>query len=120
MVCVARRAVARERPSAVDLVLLRGRDKPLAEVVVSARALNADPVLAPNTVQLDRVEIRRIPGSGGDIFRALDVLPGVVATGASHQRMALLRAYARYDGIVPIFVPLVHRTALARAKAQQD
>jgi hypothetical protein len=49
--------------------------------VVSARALNADPEFAPNTVQLDREEIRRIPGSGGDIFRALDVLPGVVATG---------------------------------------
>ena len=112
--------VVLRRISAVDLVLLRGRDEPLAEVVVSARALNADPVLAPNTVQLDRVEIRRIPGSGGDIFRALDVLPGVVATGASHQRIALLRAYARYDGIVPIFVLLVQRAALARAKAQQD
>lgn len=73
--------VVLRRISAVDLVLVRGREETLAEVVVSARALNADPDLAPNTVQLDREEIRRIPGSGGDIFRALDVLPGVVATG---------------------------------------
>ena len=58
--------------------------------------------------------------STGDIFRALDVLPGVVATGASHQRIALLRAYARYDGIVPIFAPLAQRAASARAKPQQD
>ncbi len=30
---------------------------------------------------LEREEIRRNPGSAGDVFRALDVLPGVVATG---------------------------------------
>ena len=60
---------------------MRGSDETLAEVVVSARALNADPELTPNTVLLEREEIRRIPGSAGDVFRALDVLPGVVATG---------------------------------------
>jgi Carboxypeptidase regulatory-like domain/TonB-dependent Receptor Plug Domain len=73
--------VVLRRISAVDLVLTRGRDETLAEVVVSAPAMSADPEFAPNNVQLDREEIRRIPGSGGDIFRALDILPGVVATG---------------------------------------
>jgi hypothetical protein len=32
-------------------------------------------------VLLEREEIRRNPGSAGDVFRALDVLPGVVSTG---------------------------------------
>jgi hypothetical protein len=75
-VCVVLRRI-----SAVDL---RPRARPRRDARrgggLRTRA-EADPDLAPNTVQLDREEIWRIPGSGGDIFRALDVLPGVVATG---------------------------------------
>jgi hypothetical protein len=69
------------RISAHDFVLVRGREESVAEVFVSARTISAEPEFAPNAVHLDREEIRRLPGSGGDIFRALDVLPGVVATG---------------------------------------
>ncbi|GFE82093.1 membrane protein [Steroidobacter agaridevorans] len=73
--------VVLRRVAAVEFALVRGSDDLLAEVVVSARATAGDPRATPNTVLLEREEIRRNPGSAGDVFRALDVLPGVVATG---------------------------------------
>ena len=73
--------VVLRRVAAVEFALVRGRDEELAEVVVTARATEGDPRATPNTVLLEREEIRRNPGSAGDVFRALDVLPGVVATG---------------------------------------
>lgn len=36
------------------------------------------PVAAPGAAQLDRKELQRVPGTGGDIVRALTVMPGVV------------------------------------------
>jgi hypothetical protein len=74
--------VVLRRISAVDFALVRAKEREqLTEVFVTARASREDPLSTPNTVHLEREEIRRIPGSGGDVFRALDVLPGVVATG---------------------------------------
>ncbi len=73
--------VVLRRVAAVEFALVRGRDEVLAEVVVSARAPAGDPGATPNTVLLEREEIRRSPGTAGDVFRALDVLPGVVSTG---------------------------------------
>jgi hypothetical protein len=73
--------VVLRRVAVVEFALVRGSDEMLAEVVVSARATSGDPRATPNTVLLEREEIRRNPGSAGDVFRALDVLPGVVSTG---------------------------------------
>jgi hypothetical protein len=73
--------VVLRRVAAVEFALARGSADVLSEVVVSARATAEDPRATPNTVLLEREEIRRNPGSAGDVFRALDVLPGVVATG---------------------------------------
>jgi hypothetical protein len=73
--------VVLRRVAAIEFALVRGSLEELAEVVVSARAPAGDPRATPNTVQLEREEIRRNPGSAGDVFRALDILPGVVATG---------------------------------------
>lgn len=73
--------VVLRRVAAVEFSLLRGSDQVIEEIVVSARATSGDPRATPNTVLLEREEIRRNPGSAGDVFRALDVLPGVVATG---------------------------------------
>jgi outer membrane receptor for ferrienterochelin and colicin len=73
--------VVLRRVAAVEFALVRGSGAALAEVVVSARAAAWDPRATPNTVLLEREEIRRSPGSAGDVFRALDVLPGVVSTG---------------------------------------
>jgi hypothetical protein len=73
--------VVLRRVAAVEFSLVRGSEEELAEVVVSARATAEDPRATPNTVLLEREEIRRNPGSAGDVFRALGILPGVVATG---------------------------------------
>jgi hypothetical protein len=73
--------VVLRRVAAVEFTLVRGSDEVLGEVVVSARAADGGPRATPNTVLLEREEIRRNPGSAGDVFRALDILPGVVATG---------------------------------------
>jgi len=73
--------VVLRRAAAVDFALVRGSEEGLDEVVVSARATAEDPRAAPDTVLLDREEIRRSPGSAGDVLRAMDVLPGVVSTG---------------------------------------
>jgi outer membrane receptor protein involved in Fe transport len=73
--------VVLRRVAEVEFALVRGSNEVLDEVVVSARTTAGDPRATPNTVQLEREEIRRNPGSAGDVFRALDVLPGVVATG---------------------------------------
>ncbi len=73
--------VVLRRAAAVDFALVRGSEEGLDEVVVSARATAEDPRATPNTVLLDREEIRRSPGSAGDVLRAMDVLPGVVSTG---------------------------------------
>jgi len=73
--------VVLRRSAAVEFALVRGSDEVLEEIVVTARSTAGDPQATPNTVLLDREEIRRNPGSAGDVFRALDILPGVVATG---------------------------------------
>jgi len=73
--------VVLHRVASVEFALVRAGDEEFAEVVVSARATAEDPRETPNTVLLEREEIRRNPGSAGDVFRALDILPGVVATG---------------------------------------
>ena len=65
----------------VDFTLVRATSADLEEVVVSARSPDRDPHATPGTVMLEREEIRRNPGSVSDVFRALDMLPGVVATG---------------------------------------
>ena len=64
----------------LDFILARA-ESVLEEVVVSAQSPGDDPLATPSTVMLDREEIRRSPGAFGDVFRALDILPGVVATG---------------------------------------
>ena len=73
--------VVLNRVAAVEFALVGGSEKVLDAVVVTARAPAGDPRAAPNTVRLEREEIRRNPGSAGDVFRALDILPGVVSTG---------------------------------------
>ncbi|WP_420466074.1 TonB-dependent receptor [Panacagrimonas sp.] len=78
--------VVLRRVAVVDFALVRGSDEVIdevvvTEVVVTARTTAGDPRATPNTVRLEREEIRRNPGSAGDVVRALDVLPGVVSTG---------------------------------------
>ncbi len=66
------------------LVAQPGADT-LQEVVVSTRARSADPLASVSSQRLDREEIRRSPGTAGDVFRGLDILPGVASTGEFSQ-----------------------------------
>jgi hypothetical protein len=51
------------------------------EVVVVARAVQADPFGAVSSTYLNREELRSAVGAGSDVMRALDGLPGLVSTG---------------------------------------
>ncbi|MFN0248457.1 MAG: TonB-dependent receptor plug domain-containing protein [Kofleriaceae bacterium] len=56
-----------------DIVLLT--EKQLGETI---RVESDAPTAAPGAAQLDRRELQRVPGTGGDVVRALTVMPGVV------------------------------------------
>jgi hypothetical protein len=56
-----------------DVVLLR-LDQAAETIHVNGDA----PAAAPGAAQLDRTELQRLPGTGGDVVRALTVMPGVV------------------------------------------
>ena len=51
------------------------------EVVVVARAVQADPHGAASSTYLNREELRSAVGAGSDVMRALDGLPGLISTG---------------------------------------
>lgn len=53
----------------------------ISEVVVTAKLSSDDPRTPVTSFALSREEIRRSPGTGGDILRAMDSLPGATATG---------------------------------------
>lgn len=57
------------------------RTEALEEVVVVARALVADPYGPVSNSVLNREELRSAPGTGSDVLRALDGLPGLVSDG---------------------------------------
>jgi hypothetical protein len=78
------RAVARAATT-IDFALQPLADEALQEVLVTARAVDVDPLASVGSLRLDREAIRRSPGSAGDVFRALDILPGVAATGEFSQ-----------------------------------
>jgi hypothetical protein len=57
------------------------RTEVLEEVVVLARAQIADPYGAVSNSRLNREELRSAPGTGSDVLRALDGLPGLISNG---------------------------------------
>jgi hypothetical protein len=57
------------------------RTEALQEVVVTARAQVADPNGAVSNSLLNREELRSAAGTGSDVLRALDGLPGLVSDG---------------------------------------
>jgi len=57
------------------------RTEALEEVVVTARAQIADPNGSVSNSMLNREELRSAPGTGSDVMRALDGLPGLVSNG---------------------------------------
>ncbi len=71
----------RERTVPVDIVLLPDVGGTLEEVFVEASALKAAGTGPVSTAYVDREQLRTAPGSGGDVFRALDGLPGLFSVG---------------------------------------
>lgn len=57
------------------------RTEALEEIVVQARAQIADPNGAASNSLLNREELRSAAGTGSDVLRALDGLPGLVSSG---------------------------------------
>src|SRR5688572_3460566 len=57
------------------------RTEALEEVVVTGRAQIADPNGSVSNSMLNREELRSAPGTGSDVMRALDGLPGLVSNG---------------------------------------
>ncbi len=62
-------------------VELSPRGALVEEVLVSGRALSADPFGSASATYLNREELRSAVGAGSDVMRALDGLPGLVSTG---------------------------------------
>ncbi|MCZ8110654.1 MAG: TonB-dependent receptor plug domain-containing protein [Betaproteobacteria bacterium] len=57
------------------------RTEAAQSIVVVGRALIADPYGAASNSVLNREELRSSPGTGGDVLRALDGLPGLITDG---------------------------------------
>ncbi len=60
---------------------MRVADESVDEILVVAKAIQTDPFGAVTSTYLDREDLRTAVGSGADVLRALDGLPGLVSTG---------------------------------------
>ena len=72
--------VVRDKVVPVELVLRRAEGD-VEEMVVVASAIRKDAYGAVSSSYLDREHLRTATGSGADVLRALDGLPGLVSTG---------------------------------------
>ncbi len=72
--------VVKRKVTVADFELVQG-DEFRETVLVTARGAADNPRDPVTAVRLGREEIRRSPGTAGDVFRSLDTLPGVAATG---------------------------------------
>ena len=73
------RVVAR-KVTPLNLEML-ARTEAIQQVVIVGRAQTADPHGAVSNALLNREELRSAPGTGSDVLRALDGLPGLIPDG---------------------------------------
>jgi hypothetical protein len=73
------RVVAR-KVTPLNLEML-ARTEAIQQVVIVGRAQTADPYGAVSNSLLNREELRSAPGTGSDVLRALDGLPGLIPDG---------------------------------------
>jgi len=73
----------RIRPEKTSQLVIEMRESPytLEEVLVVARAVETGSKASVSATFVDRESLRSAPGSGSDVMRALDGLPGLVSTG---------------------------------------
>ncbi len=72
--------VVERKVTPLNLEML-ARTEASQSVVVVGRALIADPYGAASNSLLNREELRSAPGTGSDVLRALDGLPGLITDG---------------------------------------
>ncbi|MEO1203841.1 MAG: TonB-dependent receptor, partial [Pseudomonadota bacterium] len=72
--------VSARKTTPLEMNLLKA-DAEIEEVVVVARALQADRFGPVSSSILNREELRSAVGTGSDVMRALDGLPGLISTG---------------------------------------
>ena len=74
--------IVRGKAIPVSFVLRRkDGEKAIEEVVVVADAIRVDAFGSVSNAYLDREHLRTATGSGADVLRALDGLPGLISTG---------------------------------------
>ena len=76
--------IVADRTRSVDVALqaLPESAVALADLAVTARAIEADPFGPVSSAYRSREALRTAPGTGSDALRALDGLPGLISTGA--------------------------------------
>jgi len=67
-------AIASATGVTIDDVVLLGEAEASETITVNGNA----PAQSPGAAKIDRTEIARVPGTGGDLVRTLTVMPGVV------------------------------------------
>ena len=72
--------ISARKTTPLAMNLISGSDG-IEEIIVVARALQADRFGAVSSSILNREELRSAVGTGSDVMRALDGLPGLVSTG---------------------------------------
>ncbi|MDJ0657707.1 MAG: TonB-dependent receptor [Xanthomonadales bacterium] len=72
--------VVRNKTVPINFVVRERQPGTVEEIVVVADRIKRDP-FGVSSVYLDRERLRTAAGSGADVFRALDGLPGLVTTG---------------------------------------
>lgn len=73
--------VVRGKTTLVEMVLPRDRYEGIEEMIVVANAIRSDAYGGVGSSYLDREHLRTATGSGADVLRALDGLPGLHSTG---------------------------------------
>lgn len=93
--------VIRGKTTTVKEIELSESAASLDSVVVSAGYFSSDNVTPTTNYTYSREEIRRNPGSAGDVFRAIETLPGVSGSGGEYSAFAV-RGGSPRDNIVLI------------------
>lgn len=73
--------VVRDKTILVEMELPRDRYENVEELIVLASAIRSDAFGSVSSSYLDREHLRTATGSGADVLRALDGLPGLHSTG---------------------------------------
>src|ERR1700676_3562279 len=107
-----------------DIIVIRNKtfylEKELSESVnmlkeVTVKSFRDDHIpLAPvSSFSLSREEIFRIPGSQGDIFRAIGILPGVTSSGGQYSAISVRGQGTRDNVYIVDDIPLFEITHLS-------